>query len=375
MSELETLVVGGSLSGLTFALACARRGIKTLLLERTSGSQRGGSALGINRDLLLRVIGQDTLRSHSFPVLAGKRQASTWQSVHVWLCRQTLEHNKITLIEDVSVVEVAQDADGATAVTAGGQRYKADLVVGADGYRSVVRRAIDYELPAASYAGYLLWRGLVVEADLRFCHFPQQNEGIALVNKDGYRLIAYPVANSDGSLAVGQRLISFTWYDPGRYNLLRDLHCVSAAGHVLCSLVAEKIPPATKGELCELARRIWPDPWRSVIIHALEHDQVFATPVAEYIPRRLHRGRLAIIGDAAHAVSPVTGKGFIQSIHDADVLAESLARIASGSAKHLAAALEIYEAERLPQALALGAASRTWSKAFRQNEQTFLKIT
>ncbi len=367
---MEIVVVGGSLSGLTFALACSRRGIRTRVLERVHGSLRGGGALGVDRDLLMRVISNDARQdivSRAFPVvLAGRRRAVTWQALYNWLRGEALQRPEITLEEGVSVTEIAQHAERATAITTDGRRFEGCAIVGADGYRSFVRRVISPEQPDAMYAGYLLWRGLVDEASLPSIHRHFQDDGIALVSKAGYRLIAHPVAGSNGPLAPGQRLISFAWYDAGRYDLLRRLECINDAGGVLRSLSAEMIPHAVGDELCGLARRLWPDPWRSVLLYALENRQVFATPVAEFSPLRLCRGRLAIIGDAAHVVSPVTGKGFVHGMLDAEKLAECFANTVDGLGKGVVAALEMYENKRLSEVQTLVAASVAWGKAFLQ---------
>jgi 2-polyprenyl-6-methoxyphenol hydroxylase-like FAD-dependent oxidoreductase len=54
-----------------------------------------------------------------------------------------------------------------------------------------------------------------------------------------------------------------------------------------------------------------------------ERQLVFGTPVAEYLPRRLATGRIAIAGDAAHAASPMVGGGFRLGVYGAEQLAQS----------------------------------------------------
>src|SRR5690606_9117660 len=63
-----------------------------------------------------------------------------------------------------NVVDVLQDAQSATVVLENGTRMSADLVIGADGIRSTVRRAI---CPDAEpkYVGYVAWRGMIEERD------------------------------------------------------------------------------------------------------------------------------------------------------------------------------------------------------------------
>ncbi len=364
---MDAIIIGGSLSGLTLALACARRGISTCVLEQAHGPRRRGGTLGVDRELLMKVIGKSAhhdVANRPFPVLAGRRMAVAWHNLYDWLRAEAKRHPAVTLEDGVLVTKIDQAKDDVIAVAADARQFRSYLIVGADGYRSVVRQAINPEEDEAVYAGHLLWRGLVDEAKLSPAHLPRDHEEVVLVNKAGHRLVAYAVASASGTLAMGERLLSFTWYDGGRSDLLRTLGCVSSSGCVLRTLAGENIPPEVSRNLCELAFRIWPDPWRSIIIHALERRQVFATPVAEYLPRHLVCSRLAMIGDAAHVVSPAMGKGFLSGISDAAALVECLVRYADNSGQAIPSALAAYESRRLPEAHSLVSASQAWSQAF-----------
>ncbi len=363
----DVTIIGGALTGLTFALACAYRGVRSRVLEQARTPPRGGGTLGINRELLMHVVGREAchaVQSGPFPALTGRRQAVAWRSLHNWLRRVALRYPEILLEDGVAVTQITQVEDGAVAIASDGRRFESRVIVGADGYRSLVRREIDPENTRALYAGYLLWRGLVDEAELPSSSLPQEHEETVLVNNSGYRLVAYTVAGLDGSSVVGQRQLSFTWYDPGHGRLLKTLNCINGAGGVEHSLTAANVPTSVGDRLSEQARLIWPEPWRTVIIHAIERRQVFATPVAEYFPHRLCQGSLAIIGDAAHTVSPVTGQGFIAGVKDAETLAGCLAGAVDSSDQWWYAALALYEKKRLADVQTLVLASQKWSRAF-----------
>ncbi|WP_442852616.1 FAD-dependent monooxygenase [Arthrobacter sp. 131MFCol6.1] len=49
------------------------------------------------------------------------------------------------------------------------------------------------------------------------------------------------------------------------------------------------------------------------MLDSIERRAVIGTPIAEYVPARLARGRVAIVGDAAHVPTPMTGSGFAES--------------------------------------------------------------
>lgn len=371
-SEHQVLVIGGSLAGLTFALACATRGIRTCVLDRGHEPGQTGGALGIDRFLLSKAIGatfNTGSSSTTFPTLTNYRQALSWRALYEWLHTQACQQPQILLVNGTRIAEVMQRPAFATAATTRGERFDAQVIVGADGYRSVVRSRIDMQRPSASYAGYLLWRGLIAETSLPAdTQWPSTDDGVALQNEAGYRLVAYPVAGENGSLVPGKRLISFAWYDKTRDELLRNTGCISASGHVLSSLPPGGVPAWVSNELKQLAMRIWPEPWRSVIASALERRQVFATPVAEYFPERLCHGRLTMMGDAAHVVSPATGMGFTAGLQDAQVLADCLGENLGQGEDDVSRALGEYEKRRLPAAQQLVTSSLEWSRAFVNRE-------
>jgi hypothetical protein len=126
MSPLRAIVVGGSLSGLCAALALAADGA-------------GGASVA------------------AFPLITTNRDSTAWTLIYQWL-RNLIDHRpRITVHHGAEVTQVRADASGATVVTPVGP-FTADLVIGADGYRSIVRRSVAPAQPDATFAGYMLWR-------------------------------------------------------------------------------------------------------------------------------------------------------------------------------------------------------------------------
>jgi 2-polyprenyl-6-methoxyphenol hydroxylase-like FAD-dependent oxidoreductase len=355
------LVVGGSLSGLSAALALARRGAAATVLERSVGEPPGGAGMGVDLDLLRDAVGADPRDlPPRVPVVTGNRYSTSWAALRTWLWTMAKHSASITLREGVTVTGAAQRPDRAWVTDDQGGRHLADLVVGADGYRSVVRSAVAPQHPHARFAGYVLWRGLVAEESLaRNTSWPDGQVRVMHTNR--YRLVAYPVPGSDGSLTPGHRQISWAWYDPDRRDLFSRLGCLDG-DHVVATLTGERIPSPVVEELIDLARACWPRPWREAIATSLQARRAFATPVAEYLPERLANGRIAILGDAAHVASPMTGRGFTTALHDVVALGGALSDGITDEQGELA--LSQYERSRLHAARELVQSSHLWGAEY-----------
>jgi len=355
------LVVGGSLSGLSTALALAQRGANVTVLERSVGEPPGGAGMGVDLDLLRDAVGLDPRNvSPRVPVVTGNRYSTSWAALRTWLWAMAKASASITLREGVTVMEVTQTVDRAWVTDDEGGSHVADLIIGADGYRSVVRAAVAPRHPQARFAGYVLWRGLIEEPSLPR-DTPWPDSWVRVMHTSRYRLVAYPVPGSDGALDPGRRQISWAWYDPDRRALFSRLGCLDG-DHVVATLTGDRIPAPVLEELIDLARASWTRPWREAIVTSLQAQRAFATPVAEYLPESLANGRVAILGDAAHVASPMTGRGFTTALHDVIALAEAVSGGVTSTRGQLA--LSQYERSRLQADRALVHSSRLWGTQY-----------
>jgi 2-polyprenyl-6-methoxyphenol hydroxylase-like FAD-dependent oxidoreductase len=175
------------------------------------------------------------------------------------------------------VVVTGVRADGSVVHSAG--ESTGDLVVGADGIHSVVRRSLWPEAPAPRYAGYTSWRMVTRPVPVR--------EGVELWGR-------------------GERF---------GYAPLPD-------GRVYCFAAVNAPEGADDEGLAGLRRRFggWHGPVPELLDAvdeeaALHHDLYELPPLASYVA-----GRVALVGDAAHAMTPNLGQGACQAIEDAVVL-------------------------------------------------------
>jgi 2-polyprenyl-6-methoxyphenol hydroxylase-like FAD-dependent oxidoreductase len=363
MSSLRAIVVGGSLSGLCAALALAAVGAEVVLFERDRELGAGGAGLGVERPLLGRVTDASPFGAAdtaALPVIASNRDSTAWMLIYQWLRSLIDRRPRITLHHGVDVTDVRASASGATVFTAA-RPFAADLVIGADGYRSIVRRHVAPGQPDAAFAGYMLWRGLVEEADLPAqAPRPSRVPSVSVEWQGAYRLVAYYVPGADGSIEPGRRRISFAWYDPFQDELLQKTGAVEG-GTVRHSIVPSAIPADLTETLQERARQLWPDPWRSAVQVGLRSSRCFGTPIAEYVPTRLIAGHMALIGDAAHVSSPMTGSGFHYALLDVLSLRQAFVGVAGAE---VAPALTQFERARLADDRQLALYGQRWSRDY-----------
>lgn len=206
------------------------------------------------------------------------------------------------------------DARRPARVTTADEEYEADLVVGADGVHSAVRRALFPAHPGPRYAGFTTWRLVVPAPERPFAPHETWGRGRLWGSqplRDG-RVYAYAAA--------------FT----------------PAGG---------RAPDDEKAELLRLFGH-WHRPVPDLLAAAepgavLRHDVLAMTdPLPAY-----HRGRTALLGDAAHAMAPTLGQGGNQAIEDAVVLAHHLPPHAAAAAADPSGALAAYTRDRLPRTM------------------------
>ncbi|MFE5892891.1 FAD-dependent monooxygenase [Streptomyces sp. NPDC056468] len=325
----RAVVIGGGIGGLTAAAALHQSGWDVTVLERAPSLEPVGAAISLAPNSLraLDVLGLgDEIRDlAAWQGDGGVRTPSgRWLSRTdadavaarfggplVLLHRATLINSLAALLPSGAVrpgvaatVTDPGDVDRPARVATSDDEMEADLVVAADGIRSGVRPVLFPDHPGTVYSGFTTWRVVVPVPGAQFASHESWGRGRIWGShplKDG-RVYAYAAA------------------------------ITPAAGR------------ARDDEKAELLRRYgdWHDPIPAILAAArpedvLRHD---VHHIAEALPA-YHRGRVALVGDAAHAMPPMLGQGGNQAIEDAVVLA------------HHCGDLAAYTAARLPRTTAL----------------------
>jgi 2-polyprenyl-6-methoxyphenol hydroxylase-like FAD-dependent oxidoreductase len=249
----------------------------------------------------------------------------------------------------VALAGFEQDPDGVTAYLSSGESVRGDLLIGADGVRSTVRRQIlpDVEL---DYAGYVGWRGMVDEWALTPTAHAALFHRFAWGLIPGEHILGYPVPGVNDDLTPGRRRYSFVWYRPvDAEPTLREMQTDAAGRHHQDGIPPQAIRPELVAALRRDADALFCPAWAEVVRMT---DQPLFQPIGDLESPRMAFGRVALLGDAAHVARPHVARGAIKAGHDAMALAAALA------AAPVADALQQYDAVRRPACVALVAESR-----------------
>ena len=326
------MVIGAGIGGLAAAAGLCAAGWDVTACERAGSLEPVGVALALAPNGLraLDAIGAgDALRALAVPQELGIRRCDGR-----WLMRSTsgrmvsdrfgdpvillpraavvdalaarVPGGVLCLATEVTSVESGGKAAARVATTAG--ELDADLVVAADGIGSASRSALFPGHPGLRYAGFTTWR-----------------------------LLTGPV--------TGQVPMAESW---GRGTVFGVMPL--ADGRVYCYAAAPADPGARVGdELAELVRLFgrWHEPIPGLLAitrpqDVLRHDVAeLAAPLPSF-----HRGRAALLGDAAHPMTPNLGQGACQALEDAAVISW----LAAGTGPDaVTGMLARYTAARLPR--------------------------
>ena len=330
----RAVIIGGSMSGLFAAAFLRRIGWDVDVYERSKVELVGrGAGITTHPELLdaLRASGAGLANlgvevekrialDRAGHVIAEKplpQILTSWDRLQR-LMRETIEEAHYHLGHTFERVE--QDGSQVVVHFAGGQRERADLLVGGDGIRSSVRGEV---APAVApiYAGYFIWRGAPNEAGLK----PQTRDSIfphfTFFVPEREQVIGYPIAGLNNDLRAGYRRYNFIWYRVASAAELRAM-CVDANGQQHEYSVP---PPLIRDDLIARMRADATAIMPPQFLDCLANMRPFFTPIYDFSTPALVFGRVVLVGDAASSARPHMGFGMAKAGGDAQALGEALA--------------------------------------------------
>ncbi|HVU05073.1 MAG TPA: FAD-dependent monooxygenase [Polyangiaceae bacterium] len=313
MSQVDSaIVVGAGVAGLATAVALSRTGVRVAVCERSRDVRRTGGALLLwsNAMAVLADLGLAE-RVLEVATLLEVTEFRSWSGDTLWTLPVedlSVRHGAPSVVisradlVDVllaalppdsvrfgtSVASVRTEGARAAVLLEDGSGMDADVVVGADGIRSSVRAELLGGSPPAG-TGEVAWVGIVPYEHLLV------PPGVALATAgDGRRF-----------WCAGMNRGRVYWYatvkDTARVDSLADLANAFRDAHApIADVVAETAP-----------------------------EDVVVTAITDRPPTRgWSRGRVVLVGDAAHPATPDLGQGACQALESAIVLAAHLSNSA-----------------------------------------------
>jgi 2-polyprenyl-6-methoxyphenol hydroxylase-like FAD-dependent oxidoreductase len=309
----KVLIVGGGVGGMSLGISLARQKRAVELIDLDPDWRAVGAGLSLNNATLRafnRVGVLDQIRAHGDVHAGMKLHTVAGQPVPVppaaggggmaaesgGILRPVLHkiladatrQSGINVELGVTVSALAQTPDAVDVTLSNGRSGQYDLVVGADGLRSKVRDLIFPDAPKPQFTGQGCWRAVFPRpADLRSSEMfldPYNKTGLNAVSRDEMYMFYMEAVPEN------------TWVPPEQWPELLKAKLKPFGGRI--AALRETLNDKSQVNYRPLEMLLLPSPW--------------------------YRGRVILIGDAAHATTPHCAYGAGLAVEDAVVLAELL---------------------------------------------------
>ncbi|MCB1505548.1 MAG: FAD-dependent monooxygenase [Hyphomicrobiaceae bacterium] len=345
------LIAGAGIGGLATALALAKRGIASTVLERRSAFEPEGAGIqiGPNGTRILAELGvADELEPlagkpdavHARNALSGaslarlplgkwieaRHRAPYWvlhrQDLHAALLKSARESRIISIMTGFDVASAAMERDRVSIQDKGGRRLDGDALIAADGLRSHLRGEL-FDAPPLRFAGRSAARAVI---PFEAMPEPLRENATTLWMSPRAHVVHYPVR--------GAREVAVIFV---RKDTIASDDWSTAIPNAWVTDIAEGFAPILR-ELLET-----PPQWKKWALYELP-------PLPFW-----NLDRVALLGDAAHPTLPFMAQGAVLALEDAAVLARAVAERPAD----LPRALALYASARRHRASRVVAAAKS----------------
>jgi salicylate hydroxylase len=317
---MPILIAGGGIGGLGTAIALAHFGMESLVLEQAESFSEVGAGIqiGPNGMLVLEQLGVSKFLTdrgaypeavRMFDGLSGRqlnevplgafaeaRYGAPYRIFHraelqAALLERARELPQISIRNSFRIKDFAETETDVSVRSVGGGEATGELLVGADGLWSRIRRQL-YPAITPTFYGKSAWRTVIDAAEVPK---PFSDRAVGLWMAPDAHLVHYPV--------MGGKKINIVAVITEKF---------------------DKVGWSNQGAKPELLRHY--DHWASLprqFLHAADGWQKWALFALERLPR-WSRGRVVLLGDAAHPPIPFLAQGGVMAIEDAYTLATEL---------------------------------------------------
>jgi len=335
--DIRAVVVGGSLGGLSTALALRCMDCDVEVYERSTGPMKSrGAGLVVQTELIDFLKEHDIVAEEAISIPAYKRQylsqdgsiqweeqtlqrMTSWDTIYRQLRNalpNNLYHNgkRLTSFEQNKDYVVAQFEDG--------HSQRCDLLVGADGSSSTVRQQLLPDI-FPKYAGYVAWRGVVDENKIPIDVVQFFANKFTFFHERNTQILCYLIPGPTGELSEGERRLNWVWYcNVSTGNelqlLLTDRYGKQREFSVPQGMVRDDFVQQQKS----IAERILPKVFGQLVVQT---NEPFIQTIYDLSVPRMAFGRACILGDAAFVLRPHTAAGLSKAATNAVALANSIA--------------------------------------------------
>lgn len=349
----EVIVVGGGIGGLAAAYGIAKLGKKVTVLEQApqfgevgAGLQLGPNglraldALGVleevyklgvfpRRHVFMDALGGNELsavqfgdafeRSFGYPYIVIHRS-----DLHTVLLKACQSLSTITFLTDHKLKSIEEYRDYVELQCENGAVLRGEMVVGADGIRSVTRQLFSAAQPVASK--YVAYRFTVPTSEMTINI--DWDEKLTWIGP-GVHLVQYPVRHKSVINQVAVFKSQQYNEETDDWGSLEELHQMFKD---CCPTIQASLKFVEEGFVSKL--------------YDIEPLEQWST------------NRVTLLGDSAHAMLQYLAQGACQALEDAACLVEKL----TAHRTHVAKALDEYQQERIPRTAAVQRGARTWGE-------------